>query len=527
MLWTKQSEKVIKQVIEQVLIAGRLQYEADICEIDQFREGSQRGPMEGTVTRTRQMKSDGTWTQITQGGGSGGYLRKYCNGAWNNGDSEYQPAFLPFIPRVIDLVSTLFHRPPVLRGTIDGKEVTGQDQAKVQELLSETKFARKGKAAQKRAAAFRVVFAMPRWFRNRISIDLINPDKLYVEEDPLNPGVFEDCLAVAHRLPETADGIVVSQTKWLVWERAPQADGTSKWWVFYCDANGRVLPNPYFSDNINPYVCFPHVPLYCAEWDQIFPPVDDSLVNAQVSLNLAWTHIMSLVRRAGGTPFFAGFQDKINNDFEILLGENHAVNSPNPDAKFSYVEMRAQFSELIATATHKLKLDATFRGIPGDAFDVSTSSAIDALSAASKAMDRLDLIEVRQDQETIWEEQLEELWESVVTVWNAHCLPSQKINPEIELSVTWAQPELPVSRQEQAQAAQIEIKENISTPVDFIQARDKCSREKALEIYEANKEINGATAMPTVAPPVAQAEIEDPEDPEDPEEQDGNDDRMA
>lgn len=525
MLWDSTAPGAVIAAIQQITKAARQDYESLVRETLCFREGDQRGPMIGSVRTTKQFDVNGNPTRVSQGD-SGSYLKKYMDISWADGASELLPVFVPLITRFCELQGTLFHRPPTLRPKIAGQDAPASEAAKVASLLKTVRFNHRGKSAQQKAMAVKVVFAVPRFFRGRDYLDIVDPCDLYVEEDPLNPGVFADALAIAHRLPETADGIELTATKWLVWTREPQLNGPDQWRVYYCDHAGRQIPNPYYPDDINPYGRYPHVPLYAADSERIFPVLDDTLLNAQVAVNLAWTHIVSLIRRAGGTPFFAGFFASGDKPLEMIMGENHPVIANDPAAKFEWVELKADLNQIIGATTQYMKLQAGMRGIPTESMDIEAARAIDALSAASKAMDRLDLMEVRQDQEALWADQIQELWQSILTVHNTHATPANQIDPNIELEVVWSQPELPVNRNEQAQAAQIEIGLGISSAIDIIMARDKCSRAEAEVTFRANLALRDEAKQAEPAPAKPETQTDDTEDSEDHEEDDGRDDNQ-
>jgi hypothetical protein len=169
---------------------------------------------------------------------------------------------------------------------------------------------------------------------------------------------------------------------------------------------------------------------------------------------------------------------------ELPIGALRFMDLP-AGGDFKWVELKMNLQEVIQSLTQLLKTSAGLRGIPTDAIDIEGAKVIDALSAASKQMDRLDLIEIREDQEPLWERQVRDLWKLLVTVNNYH-RPDRRIDPEIELEVIWAQPEMPTDRQSEAQAAAIEIANGTTSPVDIIVQRKRIPRAEAELEYARN-----------------------------------------
>jgi hypothetical protein len=366
---------------------------------------------------------------------------------------------------------------------LNGKEVADADLQRCRDLLDEVEFEQRGKFAQRMCQALSCCFAAPRYYRGRMYLDIVTPDDVDVVQDPLNPGVAADCLAISTRLPDTADTVRATASKRITWTRETTPEG-DYWGCYFTDQYGRPLPNPYFPDEANPYGRLPVVPLYSERPEgTIFPTLDDTMLAAQVAADIGWTHIFTLIRMHGGTGIRTGDNDEMGVG-ELPIGALRFMDLP-AGGDFKWVELKMNLQEVIQSLTQLLKTSAGLRGIPTDAIDIEGAKVIDALSAASKQMDRLDLIEIREDQEPLWERQVRDLWKLLVTVNNYH-RPDRRIDPEIELEVIWAQPEMPTDRQSEAQAAAIEIANGTTSPVDIIVQRKRIPRAEAELEYARN-----------------------------------------
>lgn len=472
-LWETRTTAAIETTLRSFKRQLRDGYEAHVGELLGFADGDHASYMAGGVSPRGE---DLTLTDST--GDPNCYFQRFLPNNWRNGQGGMVPQYVPWLPRLVQIKATLFHRHPTLSLVDVSGAVEEAATATFRRVLRKMRFTSRAKKLQKRTALLNTAFAYVRHDGKATQLDIITPDNVEVYPDPDDPANLDKALLIRHRLPSVKDSLEVFPERWLVWERVPSDVGPDQWFVFVTDNGWTVLDNPYFEDNVNPFGMFPYVVFNQEEQqDCIFQQLDDSLLAAQVGLDVTatWYH----AQQPDGLHIFRTADGELPK--EMATGRGVAIPLQNIDAHdWHQIPMQADAMKTYLEMT--LKSLASMHGLDPDVFSLESEAFTQALTGLAAQMDRWDVQEVREDQEPYWEDKLNDLEDKIVTVHNHFATGADKIPEDLDLMVEWAQPEAPVDPQSQAQTRATNIERGIASAVDYImEDHNLQSREKAME----------------------------------------------
>ena len=459
-LWEDQTTAAVENTLRAFKTKNRLSYETFVGELVGFADGDHASYMAGDV---QVMTED---LALNDKASSNCYFQIYLGENWDNGKGGLVPQYLPFLKRLVQIKATLFHRHPTL-SLVDVSGKTKERATKAfRDLLKEMRFTSRAKKLQKRTELVSTAFAYVRFDGDQLQLDVITPDNVEVYPHPDDPANLDKALLIRHRLPSLKDSPDVYPERWLVWERIEGATpALDEWNVYVMDNAWKVLDNPYFPKNVNPYKMYPYVVFNSEEQqDCIFAQLDDSLLAAQVGIDILATWYHS--RQPDGLGIFK-VTDPDSLPSTMPAGHNAAIPlGPADDFKFENIPFEADKMKTYMEMT--LRLYASLHGLDPDVFAMESEAFTSALTGLARQMDRWDVQEVREDQEPYWEYKLELLKRKIIALHNFHAGETEQIDPSLALHVEWAQPEAPVDPQSQAQARKMALDLGYGDPIAWV-----------------------------------------------------------
>lgn len=135
------------------------------------------------------------------------------------------------------------------------------------------------------------------------------------------------------------------------------------------------------------------------------------------------------------------------------------------------------------------------RGISPNAIQLSSSPQ----SGIALKIDKMPILEKRQDDIEIYREKEDEIFQLMRIVNNTY--NDKKINVTAELRIDFGEVKFPDDPLQVRQAEQIDLINNVLTPVDIIMKRNPdLEREEAEEVWQLNKGINASNSGTGLAP---------------------------
>jgi hypothetical protein len=489
-LWEDQTVPVIENALRAFKELAILGYQGQVSELIGFHDGDHASYMAGDAPTSSQDLA------LSNGGETNCYFQRYLPRNWDNGDGGMVPQYLPYLTRSTAIRATLFHRHPTLT-LVDAAGAADKEQTeRWADVMRRTRSTARDKRLQKRTELLNTAFSYVRWDGLGIALDVITPDNVEVYPDRDDPANLDKARLIRHRLPALLDTSEPFPERWLVWERIPGETAVlDEWYVYVMDNAWTILDNPFFPDNINPYKCFPYVVFNGEEQqDRIFQGLDDSLLTAQVGINIVATWFQD--QMPDGIHVFSGV-DKL--PAKLPMGRNFAHGLEQGET-YNWHAIPFDAAGMKTYLEMFLKLHASLQGLTPDVFSLESEAFTTALTGLAAQADRWDVQEVREDREPYWEYKLDARRAKIVTIHNHHSLPSERFDESLRLAVEWAQPEAPVDPQSQAQTRSTNIASGIASPVDYImedhgiadrgQALDR-AREIAAEADELAPDIGG------------------------------------
>ena len=501
-IWEDRTGPAIENITRAFKEQVRANLDQIYCELIGFHDGDHSSYMAGALPVTTQDLT------LADQQTNHCYFGRYLRNSWDSGKGGMVPQYVPFLTRIVQIGATLFHRTPTTSLVDVSGKVKQQATDKFNEILRRMRFTARAKRLQKRVTLLNTAFAYPRWDGSQVQLDVITPNNVEVYPDPNDPANLDKALMIRHRLPSLEDSPDVFPERWLVWQRIKGAvPALDEWTVHVVDNGWRVMDNPYFPENVNPYKAYPYVVFNAEEQqDRIFQQVDDSLLSAQVGLDILATWYA--FNQPDGLRVFKTGDGKLPKD--MPTGRGFGVEL-NVNDEFEWVDMPFDAQGMMTWLEATLKYNASLRGLTPDVFSLDNEAFTTALTGLARQMDRWDVQEVREDQEPYWEFKLDLLRDKIVKVHNYHSVSGDSIDPSLRLAVEWAQPAAPVDPQSQAQTRAIAVERGWASAVDFVmEDHNIATREdgmaqarlRAQETAELNAMRNGAEDEPMEDDPI-------------------------
>jgi hypothetical protein len=481
-LWESQATAAVEATLAAVKRAVREDYEAHCEELLSFCDGDHASYMAGDRTVQDQDLVLGDRKEPRC------YFQRYLGKNWDYGRGYMLPQYLPFLRRLVEIKATLFHRHPIW-DLVDriGQAAPTEQATRWTRMKREMRATTRLKKLQKRTELLNTAFGRPRWDGRRVVLDVVTPSSIEVYPDPDAPADLDRAFLIRERLPSVQDTPTIYPERWLVWERIPgPTPALDEWNVTVTDNAWRILPNPWFPDNRNPYRSYPYVVFHAEEQqDRLFQPLDDSLLTAQVGLNLLWTWYGQ--EQPNGLHVFNLNGMKLKAE-QIPSGRNFAIQLENPSDTHEWHQIPFEAEGMRVFLEMSLKLYASMHGLTPDVFSLESESFTNALTGLAAQMDRLDVQEVREDREAYWEYKLDDLLDKIRIVHNTHCVSTDRLDEGLRSQIGWAQPAAPVDPQSKAQSRATAIESGTGDPVVYIMEDEHCDEAEAERLYSVRLE---------------------------------------
>jgi hypothetical protein len=234
----------------------------------------------------------------------------------------------------------------------------------------------------------------------------------------------------------------------------------------------------------NPYGVLTFVVLRVRETENYWGEGDSELVHANENINVNLVNADdNFIMQSHGQAFGVNLGLKGN----LKTGPRHIIEADSVDASmttpsFQFVQPESTVQAAMEYIDWKIKEICIQRGLPP--FSVSTENK--AESGAAKAIDTIELMELRQDDITALKEFEYELFEVTKAVWNYHN-PTKKINDEMRFAIDFEEQDMPVSEVEDLKAKAMKLNMGLWTPVEeFVDEDSGVDEEAALKIVQNN-----------------------------------------
>lgn len=482
-LWADQSADTIKQSLMAYKHRVRTDYVRRVTMQDDLYHGDHQSWMEGggVLHPDDELSSSSASTEA--------YLQRFFPNAWDNGKGSLLPQYLPLLKRTVDTVAGLFHRKPELTlDTADNEPVpTEHPQMEIwRDIQRQTQLAQTLKELQHKTFLHKTMLAHVRWSFGRLRVDPIHLADGFIWEAEEDPADLRLAPLVMHELPAPMKTPpTTTERRWAVW----QQDAASGLWSFAIrNLAGKVLPNRLFPKGVNAYGTYPYILCHDGQpRTSAYAELDDSLLSAQIGLDLLWTDFHLACRMNGGVVAMHTDQGtKLPR--ALPFGRDRAM-VMGLEEKVETIQLHQSLPDMLEFARDYIKTFAVLHGLHPDSFAIEGQAFAQAITAVAKQVDRLDVQETREDYETYWEGKLADLFDLIRLVWNVWN-PARQLDPRLRLRIKWIEPREVVSPLEAAQASMARLNGGLSYPVREIMRLDGVDEAEAARVYGRWQEWN-------------------------------------
>lgn len=253
---------------------------------------------------------------------------------------------------------------------------------------------------------------------------------------------------------------------------------------YLINSSGEIAPPPDNPKMVNPYGKIPVIKFQIKEGSDYFGEPNWDLFDTQVSLDIKRTN--NFYTEMFQT-FSVGVATNLNlpNDASVSPGmlircDNVSKDSVQPSLTFS--NPTVDWQALNDNIDFEVKDSLRSQGIN------AASSSLDQTvqSGASKEMDEIELIELRETHKEILYNFEKELIETILMVYNYH--NGSNIGGMVE--VTFSEEKTNEAIKDKVMRREFELKNGLKTPVDYIAEDLEVTKQEAEQIYQDNKNFN-------------------------------------
>lgn len=272
------------------------------------------------------------------------------------------------------------------------------------------------------------------------------------------------------------------------------------------DAQGEKVAIEGNEEMINPYGVIPFVVYRTEEMPDFWGVGQHDITNANEIVNVFLTDLANgTLMSAWGTPLFVNCGlDKKSSDREddevkrLRVGPKHPISVDNVTTemvapRIEYVAHNAEMEAVMEIINYRIQLIANNKGLDPNIFSLE----VKATSGFSKMMDRINQIEIRQDDLEPCKEFEHERYEVVKAVHNYEMTDVKgfkELPTESKLKVDFAEIDLPQTIEEKWKEREEKEKRSMATPVDWLMEENPdLTKEEAEEIIQNNKEFLDST----------------------------------
>jgi len=241
----------------------------------------------------------------------------------------------------------------------------------------------------------------------------------------------------------------------------------------------------------NPYGVLPFLPV----WD--YPPTGsefwlsggDDLISLQEMINLKLTDLCYLIRQQS---FGVGWIKSGKGGGSVQADPGTLVELPlDKDSGIGFESQQSEIGQVVEAIDRLIKWAAMSNGLSVSTVDTKSTREF---SGVAKLVDTQELLELREDDKTVWRAYEKQLFNLIRVVWNTHN-QKDKISRESTLTVDFSDPRPIISPKDQAVAWESQLSMGVISPVDIVLERnpDLGTRENALahllQIQEEQRQL--------------------------------------
>ena len=313
------------------------------------------------------------------------------------------------------------------------------------------------------------VYVQAIWRGDHLEYDVFPPHKLMVKENADNYLLADE---VSYDLT-TPTG----DTQRVFWS-------IDEHWI--TDQQGRPVAgrNPW--NGVNKYGILPFAILRLREVENHWGEGDTQLVdiNEKINILLASLNFNAIMQSHGQAV-------AINMDVEgqFQTGPDKVITAKNvpgdQTASFAFVSPQPAIDSNVKLIDWMIKTAAMSRGLPAASVSIDETPQ----SGAAKAIDNIELFEIREDDLEYLRPFEKQLFEVSRVIWNYE-QPDKKIAEDAEFGVDFVKPEPPMTRDEEMKYKKALMEFGLWTPVmDAIDEDEGIDEEQALAFVRRNLEI--------------------------------------
>jgi hypothetical protein len=383
--------------------------------------------------------------------------------------SEMQIPFYNITRRIIDRTSIAYFEPAERYLIVtEGKPEEKKQAALYQEVLNNSNIHISAKQAHKLAKLMDTCYIAPVWRGDHIDYDVFPAHLISVIEKEDN---YLEPSQIMYRVVKTEkDG--TQSTQHVYWSESKKV---------ITDDTGKVI-----TDEPNPYGLLQFIPLRVRETENHWGEGDTQLIEINEKINVLLVSLYdNAIMQAHGQPFGVN----LGSNGKLKTGPRHLIEAENVRAdqaqpSFQFVSPNPAIDEVTRMVDWMVKTVCVQRGLP--AFSVSTEAT--AQSGAAKAIDILELQEIREDDIQYLRMFEKKLFEATKAVWNYHAKEQIKDTMQFGIDFADISPEPP--EKEVLLAKQMKLNMGLWTPVDdFIDEDEGITKEDAFKMVEENLAI--------------------------------------
>lgn len=393
------------------------------------------------------------------------------------------------VPRTIRRLSMAYHKGPVREYFVGGKQLTpDSDQMKaVDAMFRNIDIDRKMRALDRWSTLLNTVHAEIGFRNDAIDWDIrLRPDVTVVAQ----PEDFLEICKFAYSWnpidPETLEPV----KGWVYW-----TDELHVW----ISAGGKRVgmsnaegTNPYKGRDgkpVIPIVTVRKIEDIADYWGRFGADLVDAVQAENVQLGNMWE---TMILQIHGQPL--GINLKLDAGQTLKLGAKWPIivekvmkDEVQPDLKFPKPD--PDLPETKDILDWWKKTNGANYGLPPSAWSLDEQR----LSGFAKFMDNIELLENREEEQTIWQDVEQDLTTKSVIVHNARTAEEAKVPEDLEVRITFPPVKIPESPTEKTTRWALAIASNQATLVDFYMEEEGLDEKQALkratEVVALNKQL--------------------------------------
>jgi len=303
-------------------------------------------------------------------------------------------------------------------------------------------------------------------------------DAHFTDDDPLYPFAY----SYPYKQVLNADGSV-KEDWWIFW--------SDEYMFYYIPGTNNVKSDPDFEEYVNPFGIIPAIELrskFPVDQYETVGAID--LIKANQNINIALNNLNVMIH-------FQAFDQLVvsgaeaNDVKRVRVGAGEAIVHSQPDTTFSLLNYNPKITECIEAIRTEIQAIAYI-------YNLKISWAIDGdpASGFSLLVQNIDLAEQREDDIELAKLHEKKMYKVISTMQDYYRRfkmldPKEpKLPLDAQISVDFEESlRLPVQQSEELAMRDWNIKNNIETPLDYMDA--DMSPEEKMNKYMENKKING------------------------------------